>query len=189
MTALTVLQVNMTNTVNLWERKASEPDKAFLRFKRYREMGTKRSLRDLAHEENVKLSAIAKISSQFNWKVRVAAWDNHIDKISQQDEIDEICAMKKRQISLALKAQKVAAQSLDILLKQIESSDEQENHLTQLNLMNLSKFLDIGCRLERLNRDEPEQNLVLIPQTNYDNLSLEELETLRNLIAKAEDKL
>lgn len=164
-----------------WERQANEPEKAFLRFKKYREMGTKRSLRALAHEENVQLSAIATLSSKYSWQERASAWDHHLDAVSQQSEIDETIAMKKRQISLALKAQKVAEQGLEKLIKQIETDDG-----SQIRTMDLSKLLDTGCRLERLNRDEPEQSFEIKQRQNLDRLNEEELETMRRLVAKAE---
>jgi hypothetical protein len=168
---------------NIWERQVNEPERAFLRFKKYREMGSKRSLRTLAQQENVQLSSIAAISTKFNWQARVAKWDAHLDQISQQSEIDEIVAMKKRQISLALKAQKLAEQGLEKLIKQIETDD-----VSQIRTMDLSKLLDTGCRLERLNRNEPEQNLEIKQQQNLEVLNEEELETMRRLVAKTEGK-
>lgn len=166
-----------------WERQANEPERAFLRFKKYREMGTKRSLRTLARDENIQLSAIATLSSKYSWQDRASAWDCHLDTISQQNEIDDIIAMKKRQISLALKAQKLAEQGLEKLVKQMEADD-----ISQIRTMDLSKLLDTGCRLERLNRDEPEQSFAIKQQQNLDRLDEEELETMRQLVAKAEGK-
>jgi len=180
----------MQATINTWDRQTDEPEKAFLRFKKYREMSSKRSLRALAHQEQVQLSAIASISTKYNWQSRAADWDNHVDKISQQSEIDEICAMKGRQISLALKAQRVAQQGLEKLISHLENGDEDNNRiLSQLRPLDLSKLLDTGCRLERLNRDEPEQNLEIKQQQNFDLLNEQELEILHNLIAKAEGHL
>ena len=62
---------------------------------------------------------------------------------------------------------------------------DDEHLLRKLSPEGLSKILDFGCRLERLNRDEPEQNLEVVQQQNFDRLTLEELETLRSLHAKA----
>ncbi len=146
-------------------------------------MGTKRSLRALANLEDVQLSAIATLSSKYSWQERASAWDRNLDTISQQNEIDEIIAMKKRQISLALKAQRLAEQGLEKVIKQIEADD-----VSQIRTMDLSKLLDTGCRLERLNRDEPEQSLEIKQQQNLDRLDEEELETMRRLVAKAEGK-
>ena len=39
---------------------------------------------------------------------------------------------------------------------------DDEHFLRKISPEGLSKILDIGCRLERLNRDEPEQNLEMV---------------------------
>jgi hypothetical protein len=75
--------------------------------------------------------------------------------------------MKRRQIALALRAQKVAEKGLKKLLRDMDD----EHTLRKLLPEGLSKILDIGCRLERLNRDEPEQKLELVNQS-FDRLSL-----------------
>lgn len=92
--------------------------------------------------------------------------------------------MKRRQIMLALRAQKVAERGLKKLLKDIDD----DTILRKLSAEGLSKILDIGCRLERLNRDEPEHNVEVVQQQNFDRLTLDEVETLRTLHAKAEGK-
>ena len=93
--------------------------------------------------------------------------------------------MKQRQIALALKAQKAAGLGIKKLIKQF-NTDTSDCPISP-NAMKpdgLSRLFDTGCRLERLNRDEPEQNLELTQQQNFDNLSLEEMETYRALISK-----
>jgi len=90
----------------------------------------------------------------------------------------QVKAMKRRQIALALEAQHLAEKYLKKLLSSVDESKE------PIRLEALSKILDTGCRLERLNRDEPEQNLELKEKQNFDNLSLEELETYRALLLK-----
>lgn len=73
-------------------------------------------------------------------------------------------------------------------LKKFLRDMDDEQLLRKLTPEGLSKILDTGCRLERLNRDEPEQNVGIVQQQNFDRLSLEEVETLRNLHTKAEGK-
>lgn len=147
-------------------------------------MGAGRALRKLAKDLELTHSTLAEISSKHQWQERVAAFDAYIDKASQHNQIIQVRAMKRRQIALALRAQKVAEKGLKKLLRDL-SDDE----LSQLRPEALSKLLDIGCRLERLNRDEPEQNVEVIQQQNYEKLSLEECEMLRKLHAKAEGRV
>jgi hypothetical protein len=145
-------------------------------------MGAGRSLRKLAKDLELNPSTLAEISKKNNWQERVTAFDAYLDKASQHNQIAQVKAMKRRQIILALRAQKVAAKGLKKLLQ--DMGDEQL--ICKLSPEGLSKLLDTGCRLERLNRDEPEQNLELVQQSKFDSLSLEECENLRALIAKAE---
>ena len=92
--------------------------------------------------------------------------------------------MKRRQIALALRAQKVTEKGLKKYLRDLD--DEQV--LRNLRPEALSKILDTGCRLERLNRDEPEQNVEVVHPQSFDRLTLEECEILKSLHAKAESR-
>jgi hypothetical protein len=170
--------------MNPWDQQLNESSKAFERFALYRDMGAGRSLRKLAKDLELNPSTLAEISSKNNWQERVAAFDAYIDKASQHNQIVQTRAMKRRQIMLALRAQKVAEKGLKKLLRDL--NDDQL--LRKLTPEGLSKILDIGCRLERLNRDEPERNLEVVQQQNFDRLTLDEVEILRNLHAKAEGK-
>ncbi len=170
--------------MNPWDQQANESSKAFERFALYRDMGAGRSLRKLGKDLALNASTLAEISKKHNWQERVVAFDAYVDKASQHNQIAQVKAMKRRQIVLALRAQKVAEKGLKKLLRDMDD----EHLLKKLSPEGLSKILDTGCRLERLNRDEPEQNVELVQQVNYDRLTLEEVETLRNLHAKAEGK-
>lgn len=169
---------------NPWDQQPHESAKAFQRFAQYRDMGAGRSLRKLASDLGLNPSTLAEISKKHSWQERIAAFDVYIDKASQYNQTAQVKAMKRRQILLALRAQKVAEKGLKKLLRDLDD----EQLVRKLSPEGLSKILDTGCRLERLNRDEPEQNVELVQQANYDRLTLEEIETLRNLHAKAEGR-
>ena len=169
---------------NPWDQQSNESSKAFERFALYRDMGAGRSLRKLAKDLELNTSTLAEISAKHNWQERVTAFDAYIDKASQHNQIAQVKAMKRRQIILASRAQKVAEKGLKRILRDMDD----EQLLRKLSPEGLSKILDTGCRLERLNRDEPEQNVEVVQQQNFDRLTLEELETLRTLHAKAEGK-
>lgn len=170
--------------MNPWDQQPNESSKAFERFALYRDMGAGRSLRKLAKDLELNPSTLAEVSTKHTWQERAGAFDTYIDKASQHNQIAQVKAMKRRQITLALRAQKVAEKGLKKLLKDMDD----ENVLRKLSPEGLSKILDTGCRLERLNRDEPEQNVELVQQANFDRLTLEEVEMLRNLHAKAEGR-
>lgn len=169
---------------NPWDQQQNESSKAFERFAQYREMGAGRSLRKLAKDLGLNPSTLAEISTKHNWQERVVAFDAYIDRASQHNQIVQTKAMKRRQIVLALRAQKLAEKGLKKLMRDIDD----DAFLRLIRPESLSKLLDTGCRLERLNRDEPEQKLEVVQQQNFDRLTLEELETLHALHAKAEGR-
>lgn len=168
--------------INPWDQQPNESPKAFERFALYRDMGAGRSLRKLANDLELNPSTLAEISKKHNWQERVAAFDAYIDKASQHNQLAQVRAMKRRQITLALRAQKVAEKGLKKILRDMED----DSLLRRFSPEGLSKILDTGCRLERLNRDEPEHNVGVVQQHNFDRLSLEECEMLRSLHAKAQ---
>lgn len=170
--------------MNPWDQQSNELSKAFERFAQYRDMGAGRSLRKLASDLSLNASTLAEISKKHSWQERIAAFDAYIDKASQYNQVAQVRAMKRRQITLALRAQKVAEKGLKKLLRDLDD----EQLVRKLSPESLSKILDTGCRLERLNRDEPEQNVEVVQPQNFERLSLEECETLRYLHAKAEGK-
>lgn len=165
---------------NPWDQQPNESAKAYQRFAQYRDMGAKRSLRKLSKDLELNPSTLAEISTKQGWQERVKAFDVYIDKASQHNQIAQVKAMKRRQILLALRAQKLAEKALKKLLRSID-----EEKIDRLKLEGISKLLDTGCRLERLNRDEPEQNVEMVKSQDFDRLTLEEIEMLRNLHAKA----
>lgn len=169
----------MTNT---WNRQPNESSKAYERFCLYRDMGVCRSLRKLAADLALNVSTLAEISKKYSWQTRVAEFDDFIEKATQHSQLAQVRTMKRRQIALALRAQKAAALGLKKLIREIEANQ------AKLKPEGLAKLLDSGCRLERLNRDEPEQSLEIKQSQNFERLNEEELENLRRLVVKAEGK-
>jgi hypothetical protein len=125
---------------------------------------------------------VLELSKRHKWQERVRAWDAYADQQTQKDQLEAVNIMKKRQISLALKAQKAADKGLRRFIAQF---NDDRGAPTKIKPDGLSKLLDIGCRIERLNRDEPEQNVALTQSFKFDNLSLEECENLRALLARS----
>ena len=167
---------------NLWDQQPKELSRAFAAFIAYRDLGLRRSCHAVAQQLNLNPSSALELSKRHHWQERVRAWDAHIDQQTQKDQLEAVKIMKQRQIALAIKAQKAAAKGLRKLIAQF--NDDRIAPST-MRPDGLSKLLDTGCRLERLNRDEPEQNIALTQSSKYDSLSLEECELLRSLMTKA----
>ena len=165
----------------IWDQRIDESSKAFEAFCTYRDMGTGRSLRKLSRMTNCHLSTLGEHSKKYDWQSRVVAWDTHLDQISQHNQAAELKEMKRRQIELAIRAQETAAKGLELFLAELT-----KNPKAICKPEGLARLLDSGCRLERLNRDEPEQSLEISHHQDFDQLEEEELETMRRLIAKAQ---
>jgi hypothetical protein len=175
---------------NPWDQQPKESSKAFQAFITYRDMGLKRSCQKVATELKKSLSAIHELSKRHNWQERVTAWDAHVDKQTQSQQLELVKAMKARQINLALKAQKTASKGLKILLDSYTAKkDSKGGHGSNISSNalrpdGLSKLLEMGCRIERLNRDEPEQNVEVLGSQSFDNLTVEEQEKFHQLLEK-----
>ncbi len=105
---------------NAWDQQPNESSKAFERFALYRGMGAGRSLRKLAKDLERNPSTVAEISKRHDWQERVTAFDAYIDRASQHNQIIQTKAMKRRQIVLALRAQKLAEKGLKKLMRDID---------------------------------------------------------------------
>ncbi len=169
--------------INLCDQQPKESSRAFAAFVVYRDLGLRRSCHAVAQQLKLNPSSVLELSKRHHWQERVRAWDAHIDQETQKAQLEAVKIMKKRQIALALKAQKAAEKGLRKFIAQF--NDDRIAPST-IKPDGLSKLLDTGCRLERLNRDEPEQNVTLTQGSKFDNLSLEECELLRSLMAKAQ---
>jgi hypothetical protein len=121
---------------NPWDQQPSESSKAFQRFVLYRDMGAGCSLRKLAKDVELNPLTLAELSKRNNWQERVVAFDAYIDKASQHNQIAQVKAMKRRQIVLALRAQKVAEKGLKKLLLGLDD----EHLLRKLSPEGLSKI-------------------------------------------------
>jgi len=172
---------------NLWDQQPKESSRAFAVFVVYRDLGLRRSCNAVSTQLNKNPSSVLELSKRHNWQERVRAWDAHVDEETQKEQIEAVKIMKQRQIALALKAQRAVQKGLSKLIKQLDTNSA-GGRISPYTIRPdaLSKLLDTGCRLERLNRDEPEHSLEFSQGSKFDNLSLEECENLRALIAKAE---
>lgn len=169
-----------------WEQLPEESSRAFASFIAYRDMGLRRSYHALAQQINKNPSSVAELSKRHDWLERARAWDAFVDREIQKEQIEAVRIMKQRQIGLAIKAQEAAEKGLKRFIAQF--SEDKDGNVSPYATKpdGLSKLLDTGCRLERLNRDEPEQNIEFTQNSKLDNLSIEELEIYRNLVAKME---
>lgn len=167
--------------VKAWQRQSDESSCAFDAFVLYRDM-PQRSNRQVGETLKKNKSQIDLWSSKHAWVARCRAWDNELDKRVRHVQVQEIKAMKRRQIRMAVEMQSVAGAALKSLTEKL---NDQAGPKSPVSPDHIVRLVDIGSRLERLNRDEPEQNMKLLSDQDYSNLTIEEMEQLRNLLQRS----
>lgn len=161
-----------------WDRQNDESSPAFEAFVLYRD-ARPRSLRYVAESLDKSETLIEGWSSEHGWVSRCKQWDKELDACSQQSQIDEIKEMKRRQIAMAIDMQDIAVKAFK-LLQQALDEDHTKSPISADNMVRLA---DIGAKLERLNRDEPD-NITRVQEADFSNLTTEEKLQLRRLILK-----
>lgn len=163
-----------------WARQPAESSEAFEAFVSYRDMGAKRSIRALARHAECNDSHLFEWSQKHQWQKRCAGWDAFLDKQGCAVQVAEVKAMKKRQIKMAIDAQMAAALGLAALIKKLQDDDGS----LYIKAEALAKLMDVGCRLERLNQDEPD-SITKVQESDFSSLSADEMLQLKNLLEKS----
>jgi hypothetical protein len=147
-----------------YDRQPGEPDKAWKAFTLYRDMEFSRNLRE-ASAKYAKLMGLKskpesthKVfqtwSAKYSWVFRCSEWDSKLDKRRRQKKILEIEEMKQRHLKLALSMQGLGSIELKKWLEKVRASENQKT--VELSTGDIRALVELGIRLERLNRDEPE---------------------------------
>ena len=114
-----------------WEQLPEETSRAYEAFRRFRDLGSARSLRQLEG----KAGTLRKWSLRFRWPERARAWDTEQYRLEDARRLDDIRSMGQthRQIARAM-----IAAGLRTLQEQPALTPHQA-----------ARLLDIGTRLER----------------------------------------
>lgn len=136
-----------------WERIDGETSRAWEGFVSYRDMGPERSLSKVARQLSKSKQLLQRWSSRWLWVMRVRAWDDHMDERLRQAHEDEVIAMRKRHVQLALGVQGIGAEAFKRMhKKERETSGSISDNLEAVDAMKLVKE---GITLERVARGEP----------------------------------
>lgn len=143
---------------NLWDRYPDETDSAWGNFLVYRAMEpVDRSIVKAAIKAGRNPSTFEAHSQRYSWVVRVRAYDQWRDRQAQMAEIEAVQEMKKRHIQMAMSFQGAAALALNkiIAAEQQKGKDGKPGALT-LKPTEVKELAELGMKIERLNRGEPE---------------------------------
>ena len=129
-----------------WDMRDDETAKAFGAFTAYRDMGSSRSLRRLAESGNnaaSNLRQMAKWSGEHDWPDRAAAWDRHVDREVQDDQVEAIKIMRRRHAA-------IAAGALAKVGARISTIDAD-----RLTVNETARLMEVAYKMERIARGEP----------------------------------
>lgn len=126
----------------LWERQEDESAQAFQGFATYRDMGAERSLAKVARKLGKSKALMERWSTRWQWKVRVDAWDDELDRQSRQALAKGITKMRKNHVTIAKAMLSKAFKALqNIPIDEMTSKD-------------VSTMVDVATKLERISRGE-----------------------------------
>lgn len=110
-----------------WEKTETETSKAYEGFRVYRDMGPGRSLSQVADELGKSLRLLKKWSSQHSWVKRAEAYDEHMERHSQQVVERKLEDLNQAHLDMAKSARESVMVPLNALLKRIEKVNEDGN--------------------------------------------------------------
>jgi hypothetical protein len=143
-------------TIEPWERQAKETDRAYTAFKMFRDQEAPRSTRAVSDRLESSYPAVLRWRNKHSWVNRCIEYDRYLDRKRIAAEVNEIELAKKRQREIATGFFDIVRSELPKLLKASEKSEE-----VVLSPEQLKTLAEFAARLERLNLDEPTENLTV----------------------------
>lgn len=103
------------NEIPLYERQPEENDTEWALWNAYRNMypATKPNIRIACQDLDITYDHARRISSRWDFSVRIKAWAKHCDELVSQERQDAIVAMNKRHIEMARKLQTKIDKAID----------------------------------------------------------------------------
>jgi len=164
-----------------YEKRESESAEAFQAFAAYRDMGADRSHAKVAAQLGKAIQLMARWGTAHQWRKRCHAYDREMDRREQVGKLKGVEDMRRRQTRLALMLQDVG----HLELKKMLADAKQHAKAGTLEQGLVMKLIDLGTKLERLNRGEPGE---IIQNTgdaiDYSALSLDDLKAIRTAQTK-----
>lgn len=160
-----------------YERRDDESDQAFAAFVMYRDLGLERSQRKVAAALNKSETLMGRWAAAHKWRKRTLAYDMEVDRRKRVGDLKGVEDMRRRQIKLGTDLQELGGIELRKMLNEAKKRGTAET-LEQGLVM---KLIDLGSRLERLNRGEPGEIVQNVESNAVDlsQLSIEELKMYR----------
>lgn len=165
-----------------YEKREDESLEAFEAFAIYRDMGAERSQSKVAAQLGKAVQLMARWSSGNKWTKRCHAYDREMDRREQVGKLKGVEDMRRRQTRIALELQELGAIELKKML--VDARTHAKAGTLEQGLV--MKLIELGSKLERLNRGEPGE----IIQSNagepidYSGLDLDDLKAMKRIQTK-----
>jgi len=165
-----------------WHRQPCDTEFSWPIFQAYRDLPRPRCLTALAEATGKAIATIRSWYEKHGWALRVAAWDDHLDRKLQAVVIDvleeDAKARARRHIGLLLDLEELVTKAAKEWLKRAETGEK-----LRWTPRELTQMTKTTIELQRLIYGETTANV----HNTHDlgQLTLEELQTLRALQLKA----
>jgi hypothetical protein len=120
-----------------WERRPKEPARAYDAFRRFREAGPLRNLRDIAEALQVSRRTIERWAQNNFWWERAVAWDDEVHQLDDRRRLEQLRTMH----DLHQRAGRGVMQKALAALNELEPKD--------IPAYAAARLLELGARLER----------------------------------------
>lgn len=132
--------------VQLWERQAEEPSRAFAGFVVFRDLPvTNRNCQAVADvmypSARWAIRVVGEWSKKYGWDIRVTAWDNFLDRLRRETQLSTIKTMAKRHVEQAVSLQEAGIKALKLI-----------NEEGNMSAADARLLITEGAKLERLAR-------------------------------------
>lgn len=130
----------------LWERQENETDRAWGAFKEYRDAGPERQIRKLCKQRGHSEKWAHVWAKKWSWRLRVIAWDNHLDAETRDAQVQTIRKMNENQAAVGRSMIAVGGAVVKRFIKRIKDGED----LSDVSLTEARKLIEAGAKLERL---------------------------------------
>jgi len=153
----------LAEDIPLFDRQPGEPDKAWQAFVFYRNLEGKRSqsAASVLYQKTYGGKGgkslrdwYAKLSTRYQWRKRVEAWDRVLDRRVREQRIYAREEMQRRHIELAKSMQGIGALGARQLYNELKN--RVAGGAMILKPSEIAALMDSGTKLERLNMGEPD---------------------------------
>lgn len=147
-------EVSPTELANLpadyvepWSRLEEENDRAWELFRYFRELGIGRTIADTAAHFEISVGYLHnKFTARFDWRMRVAAWDRHCDRVYRLDLQDQVREMAKRHANQIVGSLEALSIPFMALRKKMEDPD----FIDTLSDMDFRRVFDLAVKSGRI---------------------------------------